>query len=758
MKRKNTLWSLVLALVMVLGVIAPVATLASQPGTGDTGVSKATETKTVTLHKLMMTKEELKAWDSKAIEEKGYNGEQNLTQLKALLKEGHSAKEADGVYFAWQVKGKETTTVEGKTVPQYIKKGTDVDGNPAPSVKTENNKKVLEFTTNIDEAFGGKTDKSAGITFNTEVLKGDLKGQYIIQEIKEKSTYQNKGNVIVDQKAVPVEITLPLVNNKGIVEAAHVYPKNTESKPVIDKNFAKDHGLKEVIKKGEAGNKTFNAGANYENYQEEKARAQAEVGKKIPYEVKTKIEAGTSYERLIWNDTMTKGLTYNKDLNISATNIKEQFVKGTDYNLVQDDNGFLLQLTDDGLKKISDITLAKKDAKDVEITLTYSATVNGTAVVDKPEKNNVKLEYGHKKGGNFKPHEVTPQDGKLKVAKTFESLNKEGKWATIDTKGNELDGLVLSYVLQKDGKDVTSVRLTKDTTGTIELGNGIEFVVSGPFSGEFQGLDKDATGWTISERVEGYNPEYAKEVTPGQVTITNKKDHDNPTPLEPTTPEVVVGAKKFVKIVEGTTDRLAGAKFVIKKTVEKKDVYLVAKSVGTLEADKNNLIAAKKKLDTAVTNYNKGEAGATKDAIDAAQKEYNKAFKAAGIGYEWKVASDFNSKEAFEDARITLSSNSDGQFEISGLEYGEYKLEEIEAPKGYAKMNDLKFEVAEGTTTDVQISYEKAGKTNDAKEVPNKTVTIPQTGGMGTALFMVAGLALMGGAFIAMRKRSAEQA
>lgn len=59
MKRKNTLWSLVLALVMVLGVIAPLGALAA---------SDATETKTVTLHKLMMTKDKLKAWDSEAIE------------------------------------------------------------------------------------------------------------------------------------------------------------------------------------------------------------------------------------------------------------------------------------------------------------------------------------------------------------------------------------------------------------------------------------------------------------------------------------------------------------------------------------------------------------------------------------------------------------------------------------------------------------------------------------------------------------------
>lgn len=79
MKRKNTIWSLVLALVMVLGVIAPLGALAA---------SDAKETKTVTLHKLMMTPDKLKAWDSKKIEEEGYNGSQDLKALQALKSVG----------------------------------------------------------------------------------------------------------------------------------------------------------------------------------------------------------------------------------------------------------------------------------------------------------------------------------------------------------------------------------------------------------------------------------------------------------------------------------------------------------------------------------------------------------------------------------------------------------------------------------------------------------------------------------------------
>lgn len=714
MKRKNTLWSLVLALVMVLGVIAPLGALAA---------SDATETKTVTLHKLMMTKEKLQAWDSDAIEKAGYNGSQDLEAFQKLEGVGADVGEVADVFFAWQEVGKDK---DGKGKDQYIK-GKVVDGVMTPVFEGDN----LVYTTNIDEAFGGKT-LATGIKFNTSKLKGS----FLIQEIKEKSTYKTEdGKVIAGQKAVPVEITLPLVNNEGVVENAHVYPKNTSDKPAIDKNFKKGNGLTKV--KDDKNN--IDAGANYDNYQVEKARAQAEVGKKIPYEVKTKIEAGSFYERLIWNDIMTNGLTFNKDLELTSEQVN--LAKDVDYKLAQDDNGFRLQLTDSGLEKIKAVTTAKADAKAVEFTLTYSATVNGTAVVDNPEKNNVTLEYGHQKGKDLEKKTVEPKNGELTVTKNFGD-------------GAELDKLKIVYTLEKDGKAVASVALDKNTVNkTIDLGNGITFEVGDKaFNGTFKGLDKEAGVWTFSERVAGYNPVYTDTDQNGAVIITNNKDNDNPKPIEPTTPEVVVGGKKFVKTTEVATELLAGAKFVVKNGENK---YLAAKSVDTVEAEQKKLEAAKTALNAAVKAYNErkddNDVANLKTAIDSAQKTYNEAFKTAGIRYEW-----VDSKDAA--GVVNLSSNSKGQFMIEGIEYGTYKLEEIEAPKGYAKINDVEFTVAEGTNTDTNIKYDVDSAGNDAKQVINKKVTIPQTGGMGTMIFMVAGLALMGGAFVAMRRRSAEQA
>ena len=742
--------SLFLALVMLVGVALPSVAMAEDP---KVSTKKDAVTNTVTLHKLMMTKEELKAWDSKDIEKKGYDGTQDLNGLKAFLSTGHTAKEADGVFFAWQVKGKEKDASQKE---QYIKKAADsTDTLVKPAL---DNKGDVEFTTNLDEAFGGKTANLKGIKFDTSGFKKTA--TYLIQEIKEKSTYKNDGNVIVDQKAVPVEITLPLVNKDGTVIDAHVYPKNTEDKPKIDKNFKKADTTKNEKEleaatgfDAAAEGAGIGVGANVDNYAKQKATAKAEVGKKIPYEVKTKIEKGTSYENLTWNDIMSNGLTYNKDLTITADN--GITFDTSDYELVQDAKGFRLQLTASGLKKISDKTKATTDPADVTITIQYSATVNGTAVVDQPEKNNVTLEYGHKPGEKHKPKDVTPKDGKLKVTKKI----KTAETAEDPSETNAKD-LKLVYTLRK-GDKVYSVSLTvanKASTEPIDLGDGIKFTVTGLFAGEFSGLGEDTTGWTIEERVAGYNPEYADTNAAGEVTITNKKDNDNPPPLEPTVPQVVVGGKKFVKTIDKDAsqvqdaDRLAGAKFVVKNEAGNK--YLAAKSVDTVEAEKAKLGAAKTALDAAVKAYNERENDDNKTTlignIKTTQEAYDKAFKTAGIRYEW-----VDSKDA--DGVVILVSNGKGQFEISGLEYGKYKLEEIAAPKGFAKIADQEFTIAKGTDTDTNIKYEGTEGANNAKQIINKTVTIPQTGGIGTVIFTVVGISLMAGAFIAMRKRTAEE-
>lgn len=927
MKNMKKIMSLFLALVMLVGVAVPVfANNGNTPEDPAAGTSKEANavTNSVTLHKMLISKENIKARKvtvnlgtaekpnnvSKVVvqkEGKYYDAKTNkeLNSTDATQKkfidgfaggtpvfaghEGLDGTKYDGreikdpatyfgektpmanVYFAWQEKGKETTTIqvngEDKTVPQYIKGKagnlstpdlTELKEDPQDTNKVTGYK--INYTTKIDEAFGGSTTTD-GIKFDTSKLKGT----FLIQEIKEKSKYLNEGKTIVDQRAVPVEITLPLVNEYGTVLDAHVYPKNVEDKPLIDKNFIRRHGLKEAIAKGGETNKIINAGAQYENYQKEKAQVTANVGQVIPYEVKTKIAKGTAYEKLIWNDNMTNGLTYNKDLGNSKT-YKDLLVKdekdqtatkdvvtgiklykkeagaeianpkykndgstpnepekiksdvevtldAKDYTIVEDDKGFRLMFTKDGLDKISNITKPAdvngqaQEAYDVEVVLTYTATVNGSTKVDNPEKNNITLEYGHKPGKDIDKKDVKPKDKALEVVKSFDTNPVDD-----DAKNK----FVLSYTLEENGTAIATVTLTSaDTNGEIfDLGNGIKFEVTGEFAGKFTGLDDKKT-YSFYERVAGYNPEYTA-IENGKVTIKNKKDSDNPPPLNPTEPKVVTGGKKFVKTNDydkndANLKRLLGAQFIVKRTVKKddKDVtqYLVSKADASKTKDQAALVAAEKTYREAVEAYN--EAIKTATGANTAEKEnnvkiklpkedkltstdknadwedvtgktnistrieklrevYEAAFKTAGTLYEWKTPE--TGKEGKDIANVViLTSDFEGRFEIQGLAYGEYFLEEIKAPNDFAKIADQKFVVGEGTYQgeDSELKYypnEPGGPNSDllpphgyGQQVKNKKVTIPETGGIGTVIFTVVGISLMAGAFIAMRKRTAEE-
>ncbi|MGG5371276.1 SpaH/EbpB family LPXTG-anchored major pilin [Enterococcus sp. AZ196] len=90
------------------------------------------------------------------------------------------------------------------------------------------------------------------------------------------------------------------------------------------------------------------------------------------------------------------------------------------------------------------------------------------------------------------------------------------------------------------------------------------------------------------------------------------------------------------------------------------------------------------------------------------------------------------------------TSDANGLFEVTGLEYGTYYLRETKAPSGFQKLaNDVQFEVDEGTYTGAA-----------AQEIENtsKGGTLPSTGGMGIIAFIVIGLGLMAAAIVRYRR------
>lgn len=670
---KHKILSFLTAFAMVFGIIAAPFTNAN--------AAEATETKSVTIHKILLTKDALEKHDK----DKKYEGTE-IPNIKDFFGDDN-AKEIDGVYFKLQKlnDGVADADIDVTDDTQW----TDVAGKD------------------------GKTAGGAGLKLDTTGLG---KGTYRIVEDLTKSSYKgDDGELLAASKAVPTLLTLPITNNEGIVENAHVYPKNTQEKPEIDKNFAANNGLGTVEDKN--GNK--DAGAAYENYQKEKAKVTADLGKSVPYEVKTKIKKDSHYKKLVWNDNMTKGLTYQKDLTVEGAGLTKD-----DYFVNETDRGFTLVLKESGLTKVENAA----KAGDVEIKLTYSAKINGEAVVDKPELNDIALDYANKPGKDNKPEEFKPGKKEITMKKSWD--------ATGNQEVTEADkGVTAYFTLQK-----------KNAEGKWEDVETVEKTSKDNFEVTFKNLDENGT-YRIVESVKGYEAEYKKyNPATGEIEIVDHKDTDNPDRLNPTEPKVQLGGRKFVKTNNEDKDskkleRLAGAEFYVKNA---DGDYLVA-----AKKDAAAVTAAKEALDAAVKAYNdlsaedqKGEKGtAAKNTINEKQEAYNKAFKENATAYTWGEKTDPNV--------VVLTSDAEGRFEIKGLEYkAGYELEEKTAPKGYAKLQSSPtFEVKDGSyaSTDAELQYNKDNADNGyGLQIKNKNVSIPQTGGIGSIIFVVAGLLIMG--------------
>lgn len=127
---------------------------------------------------------------------------------------------------------------------------------------------------------------------------------------------------------------------------------------------------------------------------------------------------------------------------------------------------------------------------------------------------------------------------------------------------------------------------------------------------------------------------------------------------------------------------------------------------------------------------------------------------------------------------IKLKSDDKGRFTIAGLAYGQevtkraadgtitetattaakrdYQLKESKAPQGYVlPTNLIPFDISPASTTDVAVTALSTQAASD-KDKPienNKRPSIPQTGGIGSAIFVIAGFASMIFAGLCLKKR-----
>ncbi|HFI0563838.1 TPA: pilin N-terminal domain-containing protein [Streptococcus suis] len=659
MKKLTKLFSLLTVLLTMFGPLGNLRHLVH--------ANDAHQTKVV-VHKILMNKEEFTAFDHEAKKDQ-YNGTQ-IAQITDFF--GQSAQEIEGVNFkVWQKVDQAQDNV--------TKTGTQlgITGEGA-------NEHYKLFADTNGKTYGTNgVHTGAGTTGAEFILEN---GTYIFVEDKVASPYYNKtgdsaGKELTEAKAVPFRLVLPVTRPEGtgyfdVTNPLHVYPKNTEDKPVVTKKFSDDTlGPKNVA-----------------------------IGEVINYKVTTEIPKGASYKTLLWEDTMVAGLDFVVN-SIAITSTAGTLTKETHFDIEQDKRGFVLKANSAGLEAIE----AAAKNQSITITITYDGVLNDSAMVDTQIPNEVKFHYGNRPRTftNEKPKPVTPQEegGKFKV-----KVNK--RWG--DSSNNK--EAIFDIYEKETGVKVGEIRLNPGVTEG-ELSQGIR-----------QGIEYIA----VERPVAGYIPSY--EATGGTATVTNNPS-DNPPPLVPDKPKVITYGKRFIKTDNQDNfggEKLLGAEFVVTNA---QNQYLALKTSTTKEQEVQRYNQAEQAYLTALKT---GAADAEKALRDAAYEALN---------MQWQWVSE-------EGQAFKFISSKDGKFEVKGLKEGTYFLKETKAPEGYALPSDkIQFTVNRGSW-----GAGEAVNTTNFQQVKNKKITIPQTGGIGTLVFTVVGLSVMAFAYIAMKKRQAEEA
>ncbi|HFI0362875.1 TPA: SpaH/EbpB family LPXTG-anchored major pilin [Streptococcus suis] len=671
MKKITKLFSVFATLLTVFGTLVNLVPVAH----AEMAISKEQPTKVI-VHKIVMNKTDFNAFnhdDKQQIHK--YDGTQIQTE-KFGTYFGQSATEVAGVNFkVWQ---KVDQPAEGTQTGAQL--GITGEG------ETEHYQKM----TYSDYGTNGVNTTGSGAEFTLS------NGTYIFVEDKAASPYYNKqgdgaGSELTEAKAVPFRLVLPVTLPDGTGyfntdKPLHVYPKNTEDKPTVTKQFSDNTmGPKDVT-----------------------------IGEEVTYKITTKIPKGSSYKTIVWEDLMVEGLDYKLNSLVIAYKEVESLEKDTHYTVTEDKRGFMVKVNETGLRAIEEAA----KTQDVNITLTYNAVLNDSAKVDTEIPNQVTFHYGNRPRTDLysEPKPVTPKNegGVVKI-----QVNKVWK--------NENDKKAVKFKVYEKATGVFAGEFTLQPNETTKefsdnLKAGVEYIVV-----------EDTTSGTI--------PSYTSEGGEKAhiVTVTNNPS-DNPPPLTPEKPKVITHGKRFIKTEDKDAstqgiEKLLGAEFVVKNQENK---YLALKDAQTQQEQLNRYKQAEEAYQAAVK--------AKTNEVETKKADRNAAYEALNMQWEWVQ----DEKQAFK-----FISSTDGKFEVKGLKVGQYELVETKAPEGYAlPSNTIPFNVNQGSWTDTtpQASIE------EHMQVKNKKIIIPQTGGIGTLVFTVVGLSTMVFAFIAMKKRQAEEA
>lgn len=230
---------------------------------------------------------------------------------------------------------------------------------------------------NTKEKGKGKTSGEGTIEFDNL----SLEKLYLFAETDASGATKVNGNtpVAVTKVSVPFFVSLPFTDKNGeSVKDIYAYPKNSTGTATIDKKIVKGT--------------------------DKKVSTTANIGDTINYKVTYSIPVGEKgLESLVVTDTMSKGLTFVKDVKVeNGTTI----VEPKNYNVVPSTDADGITTTTITFLKNYCETLKENTTQD--FTITYKATLNDKAVLGKKgNTNTVFVEYTNKDDIKRKTDEKT---------------------------------------------------------------------------------------------------------------------------------------------------------------------------------------------------------------------------------------------------------------------------------------------------------------------------------------------------------------